>query len=126
MQQLAQLFPQRITELERLLLGRTNIYIDYANVLHWSKKLGWRIDLKRLYQFLSSFSQAQQLLADGKRVVICAAPKRISLELGHSGAEFFDISKIRDLICYAKEMQIAIKTKHEAKRTPYVGPSAGK
>lgn len=61
LQQLAQLFPQRITELERLLLGRTNIYIDYANVLHWSKKLGWKINLKRFKQFFSSFSQVQQL-----------------------------------------------------------------
>ncbi len=235
LQQLAQLFPQRITELERLLVGRTNIYIDYANVLHWSKKLGWRIDLKRLYQFLSSFSQVQQislyhgtllgnqdsedfikkaqrcgyrvltkpvkimylsidvrgaaqdsksvlnnfihisllrqlepiairqlneqlqrlnrkgiirvksmkcnfdveigrdmlldfaqnkadtfvlwsgdsdfaepvrqLLADGKQVVICAAPRRMAIELCETEAKAFNISKIRDFICYAKKMK---------------------
>lgn len=61
LQQLAQLFPQRIAELERLLLGKTNIYIDYANVLHCAKRLKWHIDLKRLKQFLDSFRQIQQI-----------------------------------------------------------------
>lgn len=239
LRQLAELFPERITELERLLVGRVHVYIDYANVLHWSKKLGWHIDLKRLHQFLSSFSQVReislyhgtlvgeakseqfielakrcayrvvtksvkimylpidvrntpnnsksvlngliktqllhqlkpvaikylneqlrdlnqngvtsiklmkcnfdvelsrdmlldfaqdkadafvlwsgdsdfvepvrQLLADGKQVVIFAAPKRISLELGRLGAEIFDINKSRNFICYAKEMKVTCK-----------------
>lgn len=39
----------------------TNIYIDYANVLHWAKKLGWHLDLRRLKQLLSSFSTVKNI-----------------------------------------------------------------
>ncbi len=60
LQQLAQLFPQRIVELERLFVGRTNVYIDYANVLHCANKLKWHIDVKRLKQFFDSFKQIQR------------------------------------------------------------------
>jgi len=52
---LAELFPDRIKELEEIFAHSTNIYIDYANVLHWSRKLNWHLDLKRLKQFLNSF-----------------------------------------------------------------------
>ena len=44
-----------IKQLESLLVGRVNIYIDYANVRPWSGRLGWHIDLKRLKRFLDSF-----------------------------------------------------------------------
>jgi uncharacterized LabA/DUF88 family protein len=47
--------PAVISELETLLSGKTNIYIDYANVKPWSEKLGWHVDEKRLKQFLDSF-----------------------------------------------------------------------
>lgn len=53
---LAKMYPNRIKELEGIFDKTTNIYIDYANVLHWSRKLNWHLDLKRLMQFLSSFS----------------------------------------------------------------------
>ena len=53
---LAKLYPKRIKELEEIFVNTTNIYIDYANVLHWSKKLKWHIDLKRLKQLIDSFS----------------------------------------------------------------------
>src|SRR4030042_2527253 len=45
----------RIKQLSDLFFGRTNIYIDYANIRPWANKLGWHIDLKFLFQFLGSF-----------------------------------------------------------------------
>lgn len=51
--------PEVIKQLEGLFIGRTNVYIDFANVLHWAESLGWSIDLKRLYQFLRSFDNVQ-------------------------------------------------------------------
>lgn len=35
--------------------NRTNVYIDFANVIRWQEKLNWHIDLKRLKQLLDSF-----------------------------------------------------------------------
>lgn len=55
LKKLSRLFPKRIEELEKIFDKKTNVYIDYANVFHWSKKLGWHIDLKRLKQFFDSF-----------------------------------------------------------------------
>ena len=52
---LAAKYPDRIQELEGLFEGKVGIYIDYANVIGWQDRLGWRIDLKRLKQFLNSF-----------------------------------------------------------------------
>lgn len=45
-----------IRDIESIFQGKTNVYIDYANVLGWEGKLGWRIDLRRLKQFLDSFA----------------------------------------------------------------------
>lgn len=45
-----------IGEREFIFSKKTRIYIDYANVRPWSMRLGWHIDLKRLKQFLDSFS----------------------------------------------------------------------
>ena len=53
---LTKLYPNRIKELEDIFAVSTNIYIDYANVIHWAKKLKWHVDLKRLKQFLDSFN----------------------------------------------------------------------
>lgn len=44
-----------IKQLESLLVGQVNVYIDYANVRPWASRLGWHIDLKRLKRFLDSF-----------------------------------------------------------------------
>ncbi len=44
-----------IKELESIFDGKTNVYIDFANILGWQDKLKWHIDLKRLKQFLDSF-----------------------------------------------------------------------
>lgn len=46
---------QVIKDLESVFQGKTNVYIDYANVLGWEDKLGWSIDIRRLKQFLDSF-----------------------------------------------------------------------
>lgn len=58
---LAGRFSERILELEKLFFDATNIYIDYANVRPWATKLGWHVDLKRLKQFLDSFSNIQSV-----------------------------------------------------------------
>lgn len=50
-----------ISDMERLLAGQVCMYIDYANVRPWSEKLKWHIDLKRLKQFLDSFSNIQKI-----------------------------------------------------------------
>ncbi|MDD5433784.1 MAG: NYN domain-containing protein [Candidatus Pacebacteria bacterium] len=52
---LAELFPDRVKELEKIFGNSANTYIDYANVRPWANKLGWHIDLRRLKQFLDSF-----------------------------------------------------------------------
>lgn len=44
-----------IKQLESLLIGQVNVYIDYANVRPWASRLNWHIDLKRLKRFLDSF-----------------------------------------------------------------------
>lgn len=54
--EIAQANPDVITQLENIFGSSARLYIDYANVRPWSVKLGWHIDLKRLKQFLDSFS----------------------------------------------------------------------
>lgn len=54
-QKIANSFSNRIKELEKLFDKPTNIYIDYANILSWHDRLRFHIDLKRFYQFFSSF-----------------------------------------------------------------------
>lgn len=46
---------QVIAQMESIFVGKTRVYIDYANVRPWSEKLGWHIDLKRLRTHPSSF-----------------------------------------------------------------------
>jgi len=60
-EKLAKFFPQRIKEVEELFSGSTIIYIDYANVFYWSEKLKWKIDIKRLKQFLDSFDNVKHV-----------------------------------------------------------------
>lgn len=52
LKELSQKYPERIKELEKLFVGKTNVYIDYANVKPWANKLGWHVDPKRLKQFM--------------------------------------------------------------------------
>ena len=55
-EKLAQAFPYVVDEFETILDRKTSIYLDYANVRGWSEKLGWHIDLKRLFQLFESFT----------------------------------------------------------------------
>jgi len=52
-----------------------------------------------------------QLLKDGKKVVIFATARRISFELGETASLKFDIQKIRDFICRASELPQEVKSK---------------
>jgi uncharacterized LabA/DUF88 family protein len=52
---LAAKYPRQIDELERLFVSPTNVYIDYANVLGWMRRLGWHLDMRRLKHLLDSF-----------------------------------------------------------------------
>lgn len=56
------IFTKRIKNLEDdIFFGKTNIYIDYANVRNWYEKLDWHVDIKRLKQFLNSFTNIQSI-----------------------------------------------------------------
>lgn len=59
--ELADKYPRRIEELERVFDRRTHVYIDFANVKPWATKLGWHVDLKRLKQFLDSFDSINSI-----------------------------------------------------------------
>jgi Ca2+-binding EF-hand superfamily protein len=56
-EKLSKIHPEVIKELVKILDRSTNIYLDYGNLHHWSKKLGWHIDQKRLKQFFDSLKQ---------------------------------------------------------------------
>lgn len=53
---LANIYPERIQELSNIFVSKTNVYLDWSNMYHWSKRLRWHINAKRLKQLLSSFS----------------------------------------------------------------------
>jgi hypothetical protein len=53
--ELAQKYPERILELERIFDKETNIYIDFANVIRWQDKLKWHIDLGNWLAFRTKF-----------------------------------------------------------------------
>ncbi|MCK5211425.1 NYN domain-containing protein [Candidatus Parcubacteria bacterium] len=58
-----------IIQLEGLLQGDVNMYVDYANVRPWANKLDWNIEPKRLWQFLRSFDNVGSIkLYDGTLV----------------------------------------------------------
>ena len=59
--QLANILPHRIEELKKNLDRKTNVYIDFANVMGWQERLRWHIDVKRLKQFLDSFSTIESV-----------------------------------------------------------------
>ena len=60
-EKLSQEYSNRISELERIFNKRTNIYIDFANVIRWQDKFRWHISLKRLKQFLDSFDNIKEI-----------------------------------------------------------------
>jgi hypothetical protein len=54
--------PNVIQQLENFFDRNTNVYIDFANVLGWQKKLNWRVDIVRLKEFLDSFSSIKIIM----------------------------------------------------------------
>ncbi len=44
-----------VQKVDGLFVGKTNTYIDFANVRPWSEKLKWHVSPNRLKQFLKSF-----------------------------------------------------------------------
>jgi len=52
---LSKVYQKSVKQLESVFNNTTSVYIDFANVIHWSEKLKWHIDLKRLKQLLNSF-----------------------------------------------------------------------
>lgn len=58
---LAEHNPDIIKDLEDIFDKKTNIYIDFANIIFWQDKLGWHISLKRLKQFFNSFDTIQKV-----------------------------------------------------------------
>lgn len=60
-EELAKIFPDVIKDLEKILASPTNVYIDWANVIHWQDKLEWHIHIKRLKQFFDSFDEVKNI-----------------------------------------------------------------
>ncbi|MDR3642882.1 MAG: NYN domain-containing protein [Candidatus Doudnabacteria bacterium] len=58
---LAQMFPERISEMDTLLSVSTKIYIDFANVRPWADKLGWHVEPFRVKQFFDSFGAVKEI-----------------------------------------------------------------
>ena len=53
---LSKVYQKSVKQLESVFNNTTSVYIDFANVIHWSEKLKWHIDLKRLKQLFNSFN----------------------------------------------------------------------
>ncbi len=90
-EKLAKEFPYVAEEFEAILDRKTSIYLDYANVRGWSEKLGWHIDLKRLYQLFESF--------------VC--PKKIGFYYGTMGGD----NESKELIETTKAQGYEVTTK---------------
>ncbi len=58
---LSVVFPKVIEELEHIFSGRTNVYIDWQNVIHWQDRVGWHLHQKRLKQLLDSFDTIHKI-----------------------------------------------------------------
>ena len=89
------LFPERIKELLAIFDKKTNIYLDWSNMYHWSSKLGWHIQLKRLKQLFDSFNTIHTVnLYNGIRV-------------GNRGSEqFAEEAKSCDYVVITKPVKI--------------------
>ena len=53
--------PRIIEKLEEIFDKKTNVYIDFSNIIFWQDRLNWHICLKRLKQFLDSFDNIQDV-----------------------------------------------------------------
>ena len=70
-----------------------------------------KIDNYVLWSGDSDFADpVNQLVKDGKKVVIFATSRRISLELAQTQSLKYDIQKIRNFICFPSELPQDIKS----------------
>ena len=71
-----------------------------------------KIDTYILWSGDSDFTDpVKQLLEDGKKVFIFATSRRVATELSEIGVPIFDIRKIKEFICWPKELPQNIKSK---------------
>lgn len=61
-EKIAENFPKDIQELEYIFDKPSTIYIDFANIIPWQDKLKRKIDIKRLKQFLDSFTNIKKII----------------------------------------------------------------
>lgn len=59
--ELSALHAETIKTLEGIFDGPSNLYIDWANVLHWQDRLGWHFDIRRMKQFFDSFEDIKSI-----------------------------------------------------------------
>lgn len=114
---LAEKYPAIIAQLDEIFDKSTNIYIDYANVIHWHNKLGWHIALNRLKQLFDSFGtiknvkfytgklngdeQSEKILetANQCQYIVRSKPVKImKLSIDVSGIEEFSPSVLKSFI----------------------------
>lgn len=96
---LSKLYPEVIKNLEKVFSAPSNIYIDWANVIHWQSKLGWHFDLKRIKQFLDSFDNIQSirlytgtLIGDKQSENFIAVAKTLGYEVATKPVKIMKIS----------------------------------
>jgi len=78
-EKLAQKNSDRIAALEKIFDKPTNVYIDFANVIHWQDRLEWHVSIKRLKQLLDSFDTIKEVkFYNG--TLIGDEPSRITIE----------------------------------------------
>ena len=71
-----------------------------------------KVDTYILWSGDSDFADpVKQLLKDRKRVFIFATSRRVAAELSEIGVPIFDIRKIKEFICWPKELPQDIKSK---------------
>ena len=71
-----------------------------------------KVDTYILWSGDSDFTDSvKQLLEDGKKVFIFATSRRVATELSEIGVPIFDIRKIKEFICWPKELPQNIKSK---------------
>lgn len=97
--ELAQKYPERIAELEKICAAKTNIYIDYSNVRPWANKLGWHIDLQRLKQLFDSFDTIQKarlyhgtLIGDARSEELAKNVQDLGYDLGTKPVKIMRLS----------------------------------
>lgn len=114
---LSEKYPEIIVQLNEIFDKSTNIYIDYANVIHWHNKLGWHIAINRLKQLFDSFNtikdikfytgkldsdeQSEKILetAERCRYIVRSKPVKImKLSIDVSGIEEFSPSILKSFI----------------------------